>query len=82
MAYVKGVLVGVAVALLTAVLWIVGSLEIPVYWTELSCRLRPDCYGGIGASYVGSGSTLVVALAGFAVGFSWTIRRRRSAASN
>jgi len=83
MAYIKRVMVGFAVALLAAVLWVFGNLEFPLYWAELSCRLRacePHMWALASTVLV----PLPVLLAGLALGFFWTIRRhrRRSAAAN
>jgi hypothetical protein len=80
--YLKAVGVGVGIGLLAAVLWL-GALFLPPYGERLICDLQ-NCGGGIGAPSVGSWSTLLVALVGFAIGFYWTIQqawRRRSAIS-
>jgi hypothetical protein len=73
------------IGLVSAVLWVVGNLWLPLYATELLCRFQPNCgVAGIGASSVGSGSTLLVLLVGSTIGSYWTIRRsrRRSAVSS
>ena len=77
MIYLKAVAAGVVLALVAAALWVIGNLWLPLYAAEVVCRLRPDCGGGVGAASVGSGSTLLVALAGFAGGAYWILKRAR-----
>jgi hypothetical protein len=71
----RAVAAGFALGLAAAVLWVIGNLEVPLYVARIKCRLDPNCGGGIGASSVGSGSTLLVLLASFAAGYWWTLRR-------
>lgn len=77
MALGKAFVVGLGVGLLAAVLWVIGNLWLAFYVAELRCRLQPSCGGGAYATSIGSGSILLVALAGFGGGFYWTLRRRR-----
>jgi len=72
--YFKALVVGIAVGLLAAVLWVLGWLFLPLYVESVRAGS-----GGIGAVSVGSGSALLVAFIGFVIGFCWTIRiaRRR-----
>ena len=69
MRYLKCALVGVASGTVLAILWIVGSLFLPLIFAS------PE--GGLGASSVGSDSTLLVWLAGFATGFWFSWRGKR-----
>lgn len=75
----RAVAAGFALGVAAAVLWVVGNLEVPLYVARITCRLDPNCGGGVSASSVGSGSTLLVLLAGFAAGYWWTLRRQRRA---
>jgi membrane associated rhomboid family serine protease len=77
MTLVKAIAIGVVVAIIVAVIWVVGNLWVPVYLAELTCRVQPDCYASAGAGYVDSGSTLLAALVGFGGGFYWSIRHNR-----
>jgi hypothetical protein len=64
--YLKRALVGIATGTALAVLWVAGWLLLPLLF------LGND--NGLGASSVGSDSTMLVCLVGFAVGF-WLARR-------
>ncbi len=74
MTYLKAIIVGVATALLAAVLLVVGMFVLPAW---LSMAFSGS--GGIGAVSVGSGATalVLVLIVGFALGFFWTLRRRK-----
>jgi hypothetical protein len=72
MAYLKCVLAGVAVALAAVVAWNLAwllALLVPMWVDQGS--------GGLGAVSVSSDSMLLVALAGFALGFWLMLRRQR-----
>jgi hypothetical protein len=73
MTYLKAIVVGVATALLAAVLLVAGMFLLPAL---LSMAFSSGS-GGIGAVSIGSGSAALVLIVGFAVGFFWTIRRRK-----
>ncbi len=72
MTYLKAIVVGVATALLATVLLFVGMFVLPAW---LSMAFSGS--GGIGAVSIGSISVALVLIVGFAVGFFWTIRRRK-----
>jgi uncharacterized RDD family membrane protein YckC len=72
MTYLKAIVVGVATALLATVLLFVGMFVLPAW---LSMAFGGS--GGIGAVSSGSISVALVLIVGFAVGFFWTIRRRK-----
>jgi hypothetical protein len=76
MIYVKAVVVGTVCAMFAAVLWVAANLVLPVSAAWLAARFSASGAGGAAAS-VGSGSTLLAALAGFAAGVWWTVRRAR-----
>ena len=67
--YLKCALVGLVSGTVLAILWIVAHLVLPLLkmWTSEQ--------GGLGSTSVGSGSTLLVWLIGFALGF-WLMWRR------
>jgi hypothetical protein len=69
--YLKAVVVGVGIGLLAVVLWVLAQI-LPLYLESAGAGS-----GGIGAVAVSSGSALLVALVGFAMGFWWTVRRAR-----
>lgn len=73
MIYVKAAAVGIVTGLLLAVLWTLAALLIPLSVVFLSSSGS----GGLGAVSVGSGSTLLAAVVGFALGFAWWVRRSR-----
>ena len=64
--YLKCALVGVASGTALAILWVAGCLFLPL-------MLRTE--SGLGGASVGSDSTILVWLAGFAIGFWFTWRR-------
>jgi len=71
MAYLKCTLAGIGVAILAVVGWNVAwllALLVPAWFSN---------EGGLGAVSVSSDSMLVVALAGFALGFWLMLRRQR-----
>ena len=70
MMYLKAVIVGVVTGLLAPVLWVVGSLFLPI-----AGSMAFSGSGGIGATSVGSGSAMLALLLSFIIGFAWTIRR-------
>jgi MYXO-CTERM domain-containing protein len=72
MTFFKAILVGVGTALAAAVLLVIATVVLPS-WLAASFSGS----GGIGAVSVGSGSAALVLLAAFALGFFWTIRKRR-----
>jgi ABC-type phosphate transport system permease subunit len=72
MVYVKALVVGIVGALLFAIAWAWAALQVPIWWQMWQQRNEG---GGVGASYVGSGSILLAALIGFLLGFLWTLRR-------
>jgi hypothetical protein len=51
----------------------------PIYAAEWLCKTQPNCGAAAGGGVVSSGSTLLVALAGFAAGCYRMLRRARSA---
>jgi hypothetical protein len=63
----KCALVGIATGTALAIAWVVGCLFLPLLFAGKD--------GGLGASSVGSDSTMRVWLAGFVIGF-WFARRR------
>jgi hypothetical protein len=75
--YLKAVVVGMGTGMLAAVLWVSGALFLPMYVARLICSLQTNCGAGAVGASVGSGSALLVALIGFAIGFWWIIRRAR-----
>jgi hypothetical protein len=76
MIFLKALAVGVVSGLLLAVLWVLAALWLPLYLDMFLSYWRNEG-GGVGASSVGSGSALLAAIIGFAVGFYWTVRRAR-----
>jgi hypothetical protein len=76
MIYLKSFLVGVVAAIVASAVWIVVAFVIPVVGPFLLAKLSGD-YSGGSVAVIGSGSILVAALVGFAVGFAWTLRRGR-----
>jgi hypothetical protein len=76
MIYVKSAVAGVVAALLAAVLWILASFVLPIVLILLR-QYTSAGSGGVGAVSIGSGSITLAALAGFAVGFFWMLRRAR-----
>lgn len=70
--YLKATGVGIVVALLFAVVWGWGALQIPIWWQMWQQRHEG---GGAAGATVGSDSILLAALVGFVVGFSWIVRR-------
>jgi hypothetical protein len=76
MIYVKAGVVGIVCAVFAALLWIAANLVVPISAVWLAARLDASGAGGAAAS-VGSGSTLLAALAGFAAGVWWMLRRAR-----
>jgi len=80
--YLKATVVGLVGAVLFAALWMSAALWIPIWWQMWQTR---DEGGGIGVSYVSSylssvnsGSILLAAIIGFALGFYWLARNRLS----
>jgi hypothetical protein len=71
--YVKIFLAGLGVAIGAAVLWIFVSFVLPIFGPMLIARLLNR--GGASAASIGSGSILVAALIGFAIGIWWGIHR-------
>ena len=72
MIYLKAAAVGIFVALIFAVVWVWAAIQLPIWWQLWEQRNQGG--GGAGA-FVGSGSVLLVAVIGFALGFLWFIRR-------
>ena len=81
MIYLKALAVGVVTGLLLAVLWVIASLWLPVYFATVLSYLRNEGVGGAAAS-VGSGSIMLAGLGGFAAGFGWAVRRERRRLAN
>jgi hypothetical protein len=75
--YLKSVLVGVAGAAVTAVLWFTVAFILPLYLPYLLARIRGT--GGVSSGYVGSDSILLAAVVGFLVAFAWEWRRLHAA---
>ena len=76
MIFIKALAVGVVSGLLLAVLWVLAALWLPLYVDMFLSYWRNEG-GWVGASWVGSGSALLAAIIGFAIGFYWTVRRAR-----
>ena len=76
MIYLRSVLIGIVTGVVAAVLWVIAALIVPVFLPFLLSRLVNDS-GGLGASsgYVESGSVMLVLIAGFILGFGWSMRR-------
>jgi len=72
MIYLKATAVGIGTAVIFGAAWIWAALQIPLWWQMWQQRNQG---AGIGVSSVGSGSVLIVALIGFILGFSMTLRR-------
>ena len=69
--YIRATGVGIVVALLAAVLWVIGIL----YWAK---RTDGDIYLFDVHLSVNAGPMLLVALVGFVGGVLWTVRRARA----
>ena len=72
MIYLKATAVGIVTSVISGAAWIWAALQIPLWWQMWQQRNQG---AGIGVSSVGSGSVLLVALIGFILGFSLTLRR-------
>ncbi len=72
MRYLKAVAVGFVGAVTLALVWGWSALNLPIWWQMWQQRNEG---GGVAASVVGSGSILVAAVIGFALGFCWFVRR-------
>ena len=72
MIYLKATAVGIVTSVIFGAAWIWAALQIPLWWQMWQQRNQG---AGIGVSSVGSGSVLLVALIGFILGFSLTLRR-------
>ena len=81
MLYLKSVAAGIVTAVVASLVWILATLVLPVFVPLLWSGFIDDGTGsgGVGAVSVNfsvnSAWILVVALAGFGVGFWWTLRR-------
>jgi len=73
MLVVRSLLVGVATALIAAVLWIVTMFILPIAAPFIVSRLTGT--GGMGAAVIDSNSVLAAAFGGFVVGVLWTTQR-------
>jgi hypothetical protein len=71
--YLKATAMGLVSAVLFAAVWMWAALWIPIWWQMWLTRNEG---GGVGASSVGSGSVLLAAIIGFALGFFWLARNR------
>ena len=71
MVYLKAFVVGVVGAILAVILWLLVILLSQLPWSPRE--------SGVGAVSIAFPDTLalLVALAGFVVGFAWTVRRGR-----
>ena len=69
----KAAVVGTGAAVLAAILWVAGWLFAPMLFQRAIGELRGQ--GGFGASSVGAGSALVVAILVFLAAFYLTFRR-------
>jgi hypothetical protein len=75
MIYLKSALVGIAVAVMAAILWLLAESALTAIMVSREMA-RTTGSGGIGAVSVPS-YALVGACLGFAVGFMWNVRRLR-----
>jgi ABC-type multidrug transport system fused ATPase/permease subunit len=73
MPYVKALLTGFATAIGAAVLWVLVSFILPIFGPMLIGRLLNR--SGSSAAVIGSGSILLAAFIGFAIGMWWGLRR-------
>jgi hypothetical protein len=71
MIYLKATAAGLVGGLALAVVWAWAALQLPIWWQMWQQRNQ---LGGVGTSYVGSGSMLLAALIGFAICFFWVVR--------
>ena len=83
MIYLKSVLVGIAAAMTASVIYIVAMFVIPLLLPFLLARMTGSVGGGAAGAVVSEGPLVGIALAAFAAGFYWQLRRasktRRSA---
>ena len=81
MTYAKAVIVGFAAAFLASVIWVAATFVLPLMLPMLIERLSPATTGGVGMSvaYISSGPLVLIAIIGFAAGFTWRLRKPRRA---
>ncbi len=75
MTYLKATVLGFVAAFLAVVVWLAVVLLLPMLWEWWSARGMGA--GGIGATYVDSGPLVIPAVIGFALAFTWVVRRAR-----
>jgi len=74
MPLLRSALFGLATAILAVVVWIIAKFVIPIWVPYLLSRFGNDGLGGATAT-ISSGSILIAAVLGFALGFFWRFRR-------
>ena len=72
--FLRSALFGLATAILAVVVWIVVKFVLPIWVPSLISGFRNGGIGGATAT-ISSGSILVAAVLGFALGFVWRFRR-------
>ncbi len=73
MIYFRCLAAGVVAATFTAMLWVLAVFVLPIFVPMLISHVTGS--GGAAGATVDSGSILLAALAGFAVGCWWQFRR-------
>ena len=73
MIYLKGILVGILVAVAASVLYVLAVFVLPLLLPFLLSRITGT--GGVAGASFSSGPVLGIALVGFAAGFYWEFRR-------
>ena len=75
MPLLRSALFGLAIAVVAVVMWIIAKFVLPVWVPFLLSRFSNDVGIGGATATISSGSILIAAVLGFALGFFWRFRR-------